>query len=354
MHQLIDQENRLLEQGYTPKQIAEGVAQRKAAAVHRDFVLPERYVPVEPYDDLETAILKMLYKPKGNKTHVSDLKRNCLRILKAARSLGYDTLPIKDVSARHLNRLFRQWEEEEPVSAQMFNKVHAHFFSVFRALQRTEEANDKRIDGAVERKVVVHRHQPMLTLESIRQLLDHLQQVDYPFYRFLRIFYQSGSRPAELCRLKKEDVKLEEHLYRVVVLKGTRPKEVYKPIHQSVDLLWKEIYELAQTGEYLFSYGYVPGKRCYQTTSYSKKFKNLVKDQLHITENLYTMKHRKLSEVRKFMLTQQAMDLSEKITRQAAAHDSFRTTTLYLGEEQELMNRILRELPSQLDDSQEV
>lgn len=308
------------------------------------YPIPLTYQAIEPTDSFKRAVLKALYNPPGCSKHVADLRRNVIRVLKMAHVLEYDHLCIKEISRKHMTRIFKSLKET--VSATLYNRTRSHMISVFEILQE-EEATSINPVKLVAIEATVEKKQTALSIQDINRILVYLKATDYHFYRFMYIFYHTGSRPVELCRLRYEDVNLSKATYTVVIFKKKKKhKVVSKPIHNDVLHLWREVLSEARPGQYLFGHGFKPGEHRYQSASYSTRFKEQVKDGLGIRENFYTLKHRKLSELRQFMLSTEAMELSRKVTQEAASHDDFATTELYLGEEQQMINTLLKSVRS--------
>lgn len=321
-------------------------ANKMHAAMKQDeqYPIPLTYQAIEPTDSFKTAVLKALYNPAGCEKHVTDLRRNVIRLLKIAHTLEYDHLPVSTISRKHLTRLFNTFKDQ--VTPSLYNRSRSHMISVFEILQ-AEEATDRNPAKNVVIEVTVEKKQTALSIEDINRILVYLKATDYNFYRFMYIFYHTGSRPVELCRLRYEDVNLSKGTYTVVIFKKKKKyKVVSKPIHNDVVSLWREVMSEAKPGEYLFGHGFKPGPNRYKAASYSNKYKEQIKDGLGIQENFYTLKHRKLSELRQYMLSTEAMELSRKVTQQAATHDNFSTTEIYLGEEQSLINTLLKSVRS--------
>lgn len=350
MNALLQAELHMLHQLKHPafNQSVEGSLQHKRKVTYPGYPIPEHYAPIEETDTLKDAVLKALWKPSGGFKHVGDLQRNAIRVLRAAESLGLHTMEIKLVTKKYMRQIFRQMTELEPqMSNKLHNRVRTHMSQVFEIINNEEASDSDPIEG-VPIKPELKKHQDALSIDEIVQILDHLKKVDYNFYRFTYIFYHTASRPIELCRIRYEDVRLDDHMYKIEVRKKKTYREELKPIHKHTYPLWVELMNQAKPGDYLFGIGFTPGPRPYMSNQYSTKFKTLVKDKLHIYKNYYTCKHRKLSEIQRFMSTQKGLELAKALTQRAAIHDSFNTTSLYLTEQDVLMNHILENIDSRV------
>lgn len=350
MKALLQEELRMLHQLRHPafNQSADDSLVHRRKVTYPGYPIPDKYIPIEETDTLKDAVLKALWNPSGGFAHVGSLQCNTIRVLKAAESLGLHTMEIKKVSKKYMRQIFQRMTELEPsMSNHLHNRVRVHMSQVFKTICN-EDANDfSPIDG-VPVKPELKKHQDTLSIEEIVQILDHLKRVDYNFYRFTYIFYHTASRPIELCRIRYEDVRLNDRMYKIEVRKKKTYREELKPIHKHTYPLWVELMNQAKPGQYLFGIGFTPGPRPYMSNQYSTKFKTLVKDKLHIYKNYYTCKHRKLSEIQRFMSTQKGLELAKELTQRAAIHDSFSTTSLYLTEQDMMMNHILENIDSRV------
>jgi integrase len=350
MKHLLDQELKMLHSLKHPvfnsNQDHDAVHKRKV--VYPGYPIPNRYIPIEREDSFKDAVLKAIWKPNGCFKHQGDVQRNAIRVLKAADDLGFGSLPIHIVSRKYIKQIFQRMVEMDPLMTNhLYNRVRTHMVSVFKTIE-DEEVNENNPIAGVQSKPLLRKQQDVLSIDEINRVLEHLKTVDYYFYRFTYVFYHTASRPIELCRLKYEDVTLEERVYKVEIRKKKTYVEKLKPIHKNTHDLWVEIMSEAKPGQYLFGIGFKPGSIAYMSNQYSTKFKSLVKDKLDIHKNFYTCKHRKLSEIQRFMSTQKGLELAKELTQRAAIHDSFNTTSLYLTEQDVLMNRILENIESRV------
>lgn len=340
--ELLDQELAKLQAGWNPFKQGHQKAQARGT-----YNVSLEYKPIEPTDTLREALLKALTQIRGCKKHKDGVIKNVKRVIRAAEKLQYDQLSVENVSGKHFRRIFIQLSKLETLSDHLYNRIRTHLKIVWNIIVK-EEASDRDPFKSIDIKSLEFKHQSVLTLTEIEKILQHLQTVDYNFYRFVKIFYHTASRPVELCRLRKEDVNIQESYYLTRILKKKITVTIPKPIHKNTIDLWSEIVSQAKPGEYLFSHGYQPGPTQYVSTSYSQKFTNLVKNKIGIDKNLYTMKHRKLEELRIFMETHEGIQLAKDVAQHAASHDHFSTTSIYLIDEFNRMNKLLQKVKSDI------
>ena len=117
------------------------------------------------------------------------------------------------------------------------------------------------------------------------------QSNHYTFYRYLMIFFFSGSRSSELLRIKKKDVNLELREFKITILKGNRPFEIRKPILGQALEFWTEIVQKARNEDYLFTKDLEPSDIQINPNQITKRWYRLVKKRFDIEEDFYSLKH---------------------------------------------------------------
>ena len=156
---------------------------------------------------------------------------------------------------------------------------------------------------------------------------------NYPFGRFMQIFFHSGARESELMEIKTFNVDLQNQQFLVVVNKGRSSAEYKKPIKNIVLPLWAEIINKAKEGQYLFSKGLKPGDIPINANQ-GRRWRTHIKGKLHITADFYSLKHSNLDEI--------SAELSIQDAAKMASHTSIRTTEAHYAtnEAQSQMDRL--------------
>jgi len=111
----------------------------------------------------------------------------------------------------------------------------------------------------IKKQGTTKRIRPTLTKEERATVNRHLKAKYYTLWRFMHIFFHSGSRESELMRLKKEDVNLKRQQFKVMVKKGGVYREEWRTIKDIIVPLWMEVYNEAKAGQVLFSKFMRPG-----------------------------------------------------------------------------------------------
>jgi integrase len=121
---------------------------------------------------------------------------------------------------------------------------------------------------------------------------------NYPYYRYIKIFYHSGARTTELFDLKAKDVSLTQREFKIIIHKGNRSKEAIKAILPDVYNLWVEIMnETKSLDDYLFSISYLPGSKKQKAKINSHIWRKYVIKKLNHNYTFYSLKHKLLDYI---------------------------------------------------------
>src|SRR5690606_32428530 len=129
------------------------------------------------------------------------------------------------------------------------------------------------------------------TDKEIETIKSYLKTNNYGFYRYLEVFFHSGSRSTEMFSLKKQDVDLVNQRFKVLVKKGRYYEEQWRAINKNALAYWKELYNGAASDDYIFSYNFCPGETKIAARQVSDKWRKYIKNRLGIDKNFYLLKH---------------------------------------------------------------
>ncbi|HEY5370490.1 MAG TPA: hypothetical protein VIJ75_16015 [Hanamia sp.] len=87
-----------------------------------------------------------------------------------------------------------------------------------------------------------------------------------------------------------------QQVFKLLIKKGNRPKEVLRPIKNIALEFWIEQLKDASPDDYVFSSDFKPGKTKTTTKRIGNKWKEYVKEGLGIDKNFYWLKHLNLNE----------------------------------------------------------
>ncbi len=272
---LIVQETTILDAGFNPW----------------DNVLPEMKAPVLGEktgfaDALEFSVGKI----QAVKGTLIDIRSVARAVIAAARTLGLADHPIGHVSRKHIKQVFDHIRETNPrFSAKRFNKYRAYLSRIWRELIELELAETNPVRDIAKAKETFHMRQS-LTPDELAALT-RLKDSQYTFYRYIVIFFYSGSRTTELFRLQASDVDLQSQEFRVLVKKGNAYRHDIRVITDDALPLWRELLAESKPGWYLFSRNLRPGKSMIRADQVNRRWDKHVKRGLGIEKDFYALKH---------------------------------------------------------------
>jgi integrase len=260
------------------------------------------------------------------KSTMADIKSVILAVSKAARALQYTGIPIGEIKRRHIRALMNYCQTTNArFSADRFNKFRSYLMILYKELVELEavEVNPMR---DISKQKTVRRIRVTLTKDE-RSLVDvHLRSKSYTFWRFLHIFFHSGSRITELIRLQGKDIDLSGQRFKRLVKKGRNYTEVWTAIKDVAFPLWEEVMATCGPDDFIFSDGLVPGARQIRSDQVTKRWNRHVKASaerggLGIAADFYSLKHLNTDETAAILGINAAMRHN--------GHTSTRTTMIY-------------------------
>lgn len=219
---------------------------------------------------------------------------------------------IKDLTKSDLKLLFDHLD----LKPHFHNKFRSNYVLLFKVLIYFEVV-DINLAFFLPQKRVTHKIKRIIPDHILNQILDYLFKCNYPFYRYVKIFYHSGARTSELFNLKAKDVDLEAREYKIVIKKGNSSSEAIKAILPDVYDLWVEVMkETSSLSDYLFSVYYLPGPVKANPNVNSNVWHLYVYKKMKLNYSFYSLKHKFLD------LIDQYQDKMLKNTNLATVHAS--------------------------------
>lgn len=241
--------------------------------------------PETPFIKAIEIAYNNLQLPKKTKDDIGIVKRKFVR---STILLGFDNLRIKDVMRKHVRNVLEHQATTNNYSNNRYNKTRAYMQMVFKELLLSDAIEYNPIDSIPKKKHIVKLRET-LTNDEIKKIKAYLKKNTYTFYRYMEIFFHSGSRSTELMGIKKEDVDLKKGIFKVTVKKGYTQE--YRAINKNVEHFWKELVEKASKGDYIFSEGLEPSPKRISERQITIRWKRHVKDKLGIDKDFYSLKH---------------------------------------------------------------
>lgn len=292
------------------------------------------------------AALRAVYKTldeaekmrKADST-LNDIKSVINGMEKSSAQLRLNELAISDIKRKHIKMILTHCGKINPRwSANRFNKYRSYLIILFGELMEMEAIEHDPVTP-IKKQVTIKRIRLTLTKEERTAVNRHLKAKYYTFWRFMHIFFHSGSRESELMRLKKEDVNLKRQQFKVMVKKGGVYREEWRTIKDIILPLWMEVYNEAKAGQVLFSKFLRPGEVFINPWQITRRWRDHVKADpdkggLGIKADFYSLKSSNLDEIAEML---SALDASK-----AAGHKTLKVTKdHYLpGEQQREHDRL--------------
>ena len=203
--------------------------------------------------------------------------------------------PISEVTRKTIKKILESCYENPRFTDNTFNHYHKYLSILFNHLREHELVETNYLRD-IAKKATVSKLREILTDQERQKMEQHLFHNYYTFWRFITVFLYSGARIAELLRLERTDVYLEEQFFKITIIKGKNRREVLKVIPNKVLPLWKELLS-EPGGPCLFSKGLRPGKKAVREEQIDRRWRTHVKDKLKLNIDLYSLKHLYLDKI---------------------------------------------------------
>ncbi|MEO6894313.1 MAG: site-specific integrase, partial [Ginsengibacter sp.] len=251
---------------------------------------------IEPSTNFIDALWKAFDLLKLEGTTKLDIKSSIKFFETASRKIGFDKYEIQAVKRKHLMQLLELLPTlKKSWSAYSFNNARAYLMMLYKKLLLLEAVESNPVKDIPKEQITIKRKR-VLTFEERKKISDHLLAKDRDYWRFINIFFHSGCRRTELCRLQVKDVKLTDQVFTILVKKGRQASEHLKAIKNIALQFWEEQLASSNGDEYAFSSNFKTGRFKLQPKNITKKWKAYVKDELKIDVDFYALKHLNLDE----------------------------------------------------------
>lgn len=251
---------------------------------------------IDPSVRFIDALWKVFEFMKVESTTKTDLRTLIKHCEIAAKKLGFTRMEIQSVRRKHLIQILEIMPSlKKSWSAYSYNNTRAYLMMLFKKLLLLEAIESNPVNQ-IPKEAIPEKLKQVLTREQRKLVNEHLLKVDGDYQRFIQIFFHSGCRRTEVCRLKVSDVDLGKQVFKVLVKKGRKQRECLRPIKDIALPFWKEHLKGAEPGEFVFSSTFKPGKYKLQPKKISNKWKEYVKEGLGIDIDFYSLKHLNLDE----------------------------------------------------------
>ncbi len=229
----------------------------------------------------------------GNAQYKEDFFLMLKRVNKALIELNLHHIRICDFTKSDLKNLF----EYLNFKPHYHNKLRTNFLILYKVLLNFEIV-DVNLVSFISKKQILQKLRSIIPNHVLGHILEYLFKRNYPFYRYIKIFYHSGARTTELFDLKAKDVSLVQREFKIIINKGNGSKEAIKAILPDVYNLWVEIMnETKSLDDYLFSKSYLPGEIHQKAKINSHVWRKHVIKELNHHFTFYSLKHKFLDYI---------------------------------------------------------
>jgi len=281
---------------------------------------------------LGEAFKKGAYKGRT----LTDIRSVLKYLVKAATMLRFDYVCIKDIKPSHIMTTLEQCGKIKKIwTANTYNTYKKYLSILFSQLIQQQAIDFNPVRDIKKRKTTKQLRE-ILTPEECQVIDSFTKKFDGNLWRFIHIFFHSGSRTTEILRVQGEHVNLVKQKIKFLVLKGQEYEWVERTIKDIALPLWKEALGGCGTKDYVFSKGLKPGPSMIRAEQISRRWRTHIKKKLGIECDFYSLKHLNTDQ------TATILDL-----KTAAAHNSHKSTKItmsYAVNERERMHEKLKKV----------
>lgn len=311
--QLIAQELKLLSSGYNPITKTRTLSDGEDLTEDTHFIQALKLANDRVVIDYQTKL---------------DIKSVIKRIERHAKETDLLLTPISEVRRRDIVKLLDRCVAVDKISPNRYNATKRYLSILYRYLSAREIVEHNFIKD-IENVRQTKNIRTVISTDE-RAKLYKLKETNYPFFRFIQIFFASGARISEMLKVQTKDVNLDKQEFKVTIKKGSYSKEELKPISNTVLSYWQEVVAVASPDQYLFSEGLVPGATSIRRDQITRRWRMWCKDKkkgLGIEADMYTLKHAHLDDIARTVGMSSARDL--------AGHTSAKTTEIYTHQQKQ-------------------
>lgn len=259
----------------------------------------------------------------------------------AIKDLHYQMLAVQEVKRKHIKDILERCskiktytDKKGKVREKKWGSYQYNRYKSYLSILFTEIVDSEIIDSnpvwKIKKKPHLKKIRETTTEEERIKIREYTKLNFYPFYRFLQIFFQSGSRETEMLNVKKTDVRLSEQKFKITVKKGKKFTEEWRTITDLALPFWIEVYNLATSNQYLFSKGLVPGDKNIRAEQLTRRWRRHIKNKLDVNADLYSLKYTFLDAIAEL-----GEESGVKEAQKAAGHSTPVITMIYLHGEEE-------------------
>ena len=264
---------------------------------------------IHPGTPFIQALLQTLKRLQIDPATKVDVKSSLKYIGIAAIQLRYDQLGISDIKRRNIKLILDQCGRNRQLSPRRYNIYRAFLLMLFKELVELEAVEANPVHDIS--KMTETKKERVTLNNSQRQIIgEYLPEKDFDFWMFVNLFFHSGARTKELGPLKLEDVELNLQRYKVTIKKGKGVRTLWKTIKDIALPYWEFFLKKCKPGDFVFGSALKNRSLPLLTRWVGTRWQKLVKKELGIPVDFYSLKHLNTSEVVDALDEKAAADLN--------------------------------------------
>lgn len=294
--------------------------------------LPQPVSPTVHFSSFKEGLLAMLERKRKTcvARHCNNIYTLVERFMDTAEREGIH-LAFGEVTRQNCLLILDSIDKYYPCTDKTYNRYVKDIGNLFGMLNYYEFIKYNPFQKILKKVVEVEARR--IASPSERKQIDkYLYEHHYCFWRFMNIFFSSGARETELCRMETADIHLKERVFKVSVHKGRSKRQEIKPILPESYRHWAEV--VAAGKKHPFGPNFEPGDVPINVDQVSKTWKRMVKVQLKLTHiDFYSLKHLHTDLI--------AQNHGIKLAQQLDDHKDVKTTSIYaVGEKSRHLNKL--------------
>jgi integrase len=300
-----------------------------------------------PKTDFKTAIFEGQKKLIASEKYLKNINWAMIRFCKGLDDLKFSYINISEVKIYHIKNTL----EKLDLPAYSFNVYRKFLLAIFKELIQYGCINNNPVREISKKKFEV-KQRKILSDKKLRIVFNYLRN-NYPdFFRYGKIFFYSGARSAELLRVQKKHVNIENQEYSLQIQKGKVFKWVVKVISDDALPYWNEVLSLCKTDEdFLFAKFQRPGLTPNSPNSITQRWYKVVKKkkiydedgtEYTVDEDFYSLKYLFLEKLDEMQNLGKVIPIDFNIAQSAADHTTNKTTGIYATGRKKRENEVLK------------
>lgn len=264
----------------------------------------------------------------------TDIKSVLKYIETAALHLRLDYVAIGEIRPSHILLLMEQCGKDKDRWTANTHNVYLKYLSILFGQLLQHQAVEFNPVRDIKKKKTVKNLRAVLSPAECRKVDEFTKDFDQKLWRFIHIFFHSGSRTTEILKVRGEHVNLKTQKVKYLVLKGQQHQWVERTIKDIALPLWNEALKGCRAKDYVFSKGLKPGDTSIRSEQITRRWRTHIKGKLGIDCDFYSLKHLNTDQ------TSALLDL--KTASAHNSHKSTRTTLTYAVNEKERVHQKLK------------